>query len=139
MSEDTINWDSITRASAPIPGPTNDPCRRIIVEKPADRLEALLKEHGYDSDVFDEDGILINSTKKLKEYLAEVLIRFDTKPAYYTLTDYKTLIGLLIGSLLYVYEEGEKTKTPEFKGAADLDTDPNEGLEAVDVPGIYMA
>lgn len=139
MSEDTINWDSITRASAPIPGPTNDPCRRIIVERPADRLEALLKEHGYDSDVFDEDGILINSTKKLKEYLAEVLIRFDTKPAYYTLTDYKTLIGLLIGSLLYVYEEGEKTKTPEFKGAADLDTDPNEGLEAVDVPGIYMA
>lgn len=105
------------------------------------RLNVLMKEDSLIkcvADLFDDGQTLITTTDKLKKYLSEVLIRFDTKPQFYTLSDYKALIALLIGSLLYLYGIQGK-KIPEFKGAALLDTDPSKDLKDSDVQGIYIA
>jgi peptidoglycan hydrolase CwlO-like protein len=39
----------------------------------------------------------------LAKQLSQLIIRFDTKPDYYTKKDYQLLIGVLTGALTYLY------------------------------------
>ncbi len=107
------------------------------------RLNVLLKEGALLStgvNLIKDDQALISTTEQLKEYLSEVLIRFDNKPEYYTQSDFDTLCCLLVGSLLYIYEYSDKGKIPPFKGVANLNTNPSsEVADALETSGIYIA
>ena len=65
-------------------------------------LEAIVDEAYSTDNVFDE-FVKIENSEKLKELMSELIIRFDTKPDYYTKKDYQFLIAVLTGGLSYLY------------------------------------
>lgn len=50
------------------------------------------------------DDSIITTKEDLFMYLCDVLIRFDTNPNYYQKEDYESLLRLLVGSLLHLYD-----------------------------------
>lgn len=51
----------------------------------------------------------IETVEELRQLLSQLIIKFDTRPDYYTKRDYQLLIGILTGALDYLYTDGEVT------------------------------
>lgn len=71
----------------------------------ASRLQLVLDEvnSNFQGDVDYDSLPYINSYEDLVKQLSQLIIRFDTKPDYYTKKDYQLLIGVLTGALTYLY------------------------------------
>lgn len=71
----------------------------------ASRLQLVLDEvnSNFQGDVDYDSLPHINSYEDLAKQLSQLIIRFDTKPDYYTKKDYQLLIGVLTGALTYLY------------------------------------
>ena len=52
---------------------------------------------------YEDVAVKIENGEKLKELMSELIIRFDTKPDYYTKKDYQLLLAVLTGGLSYLY------------------------------------
>lgn len=81
---------------------TNAPYNRSLGEK----LQALVDKDYSVGNILDTLPV-IDSVEKLKQVLSEVIIRFDTRPDFYTKKDYQMLISLLGGAILFLQGEQE--------------------------------
>lgn len=70
-----------------------------------DKLNAIVDEAHEVGRTFDLNQS-ITTIDQLKQALAELIIRFDTKPDYYTKKDYQLLIGVLANGLNFLYNYG---------------------------------
>lgn len=73
-----------------------------------DALQAVydpLKVQECTPNLFDGDRYtVIDNIKELKDFLSQLLIKFDTSPKNYTKSDFDNLMVLLYRSLLFLYE-----------------------------------
>lgn len=104
----------------------------------ASRLQLVLDEvnSNFQGDVDYDSLPHINSYEDLVKQLSQLIIRFDTKPDYYTKKDYQLLIGVLTGALTYLYNNsGSESDIAELLERlddlqAELDNYvPEEGFE----------
>lgn len=68
----------------------------------ASKLQQILNS-GFEGEEIYDDLPSIQSVDQLQQLLSQLIIRFDTKPDYYTKKDYQLLIGVLTGALTYLY------------------------------------
>lgn len=66
------------------------------------KLQQILNS-GFEGEEIYDDLPSIQSVDQLQQLLSQLIIRFDTKPDYYTKKDYQLLIGVLTGALTYLY------------------------------------
>ncbi|MFZ4724417.1 MAG: hypothetical protein ACOYMD_03155 [Paludibacter sp.] len=92
-----------------------------------------------------DSSVLITDKEELFLYLCDVLIRFDTAPAYYQKGDYEALIRMLTGSLIYLYDQDSKynksLSASPFLGIATPFTNPiaYATVNNYKFPGVYFA
>jgi hypothetical protein len=67
---------------------------------------SLILEEGFTGESTYDDMPEITDLEQLQRLLSKLIIRFDTKPDYYTKKDYQLLIGVLTGALNYLYSNG---------------------------------
>lgn len=67
-----------------------------------DRLQAIVDEAHQSSSIFSKYP-QIGDKEQLEKLLAQLIIRFDTRPDYYTKKDYQLLISILCGTLQHLY------------------------------------
>lgn len=67
---------------------------------------SLILEEGFTGESTYDDLPEITDLEQLQRLLSKLIIRFDTKPDYYTKKDYQLLIGVLTGALNYLYSNG---------------------------------
>lgn len=72
-----------------------------------EKLQAVVDANHLvcDESLFDDEFKVITDMEEVKKLLTEVIIRFDTKPEYYTKEDYQLLISLLYRSLFYLHSK----------------------------------
>lgn len=75
---------------------------------------------------FDE-FVQFESIEQLHQALSELMIRFDTRPDYYTKKDYQLLIGILVGSIEFLHAQS----TAEIPDVEALIKDVNNLIETV--------
>lgn len=71
------------------------------------RMQAVVDDAYKQSTVFAQYPT-ISSKEELDQLLAQLLIRFDTRPEYYTKKDYQLLISVLCGALDYIGKQEQE-------------------------------
>lgn len=74
------------------------------------RMQAVVDDAYKQSNVFAQYPT-ISSKEQLDQLLAQLIIRFDTRPEYYTKKDYQLLISVLCGALDYIGKQ--ESEDPE--------------------------
>jgi hypothetical protein len=98
------NFELLTERSTNTTSPSNNDLLDIYGLSTVSALPELFYSQGTCFDNMNQE-YRITTKEDLFIYLCDILIRFDASPPHYQKEDYEALIKMLIGSLIYLYEQ----------------------------------